>query len=204
MPRKRLIRTSEFSYHITIRSNNREWFSLPMDTVWSICLDALKHAHDKHPIRLQAFVLMSNHYHLLCTTPELNIDKFMFEFNRDISREIRQRTKRINRIFGDRYKWSLVKDNTYYQRVLKYIYQNPTKVGLSKICQEYAYSTFHYVTQNKEFPISLFDTYFGEFKDFIKWVNQEDSDLENYKTKLALSRPIFRLPSKRTISRNNI
>jgi len=81
MPRKNLIRTNLYPYHVTIRSNNKEWFDLPREIVWKICLRAMVLANQKHPVRIQAFVLMANHYHLLIWTPQCNLDRFMSVFN---------------------------------------------------------------------------------------------------------------------------
>ncbi|EQC48754.1 transposase IS200-like protein [Bacteriovorax sp. BSW11_IV] len=155
MPRKKLIRTNLYPYHVTIRCNNKEWFDVPLHIVWNICKRALCRANSKHPVKVQAFVLMSNHYHLMIWTPLANIDKFMFELNRSISFEIRSKTGRINRIFGDRYKWTLIDNSDYYSVVLRYIYQNPIKKGIVEICEDYPFSTLNYLVKNKSFPLEL-------------------------------------------------
>ena len=131
MTRARLIKTAQFPYHIVNRANNQEWFQLPLAQVWDLTLECLSAAHEKHPFTLHALVLMTNHYHLLVSTPDENIDKIMFEFNRRFSEGLRRATNRINRMFGSRYKWSLLKDNAYYLNVLKYTYQNPFQLRSS-------------------------------------------------------------------------
>jgi putative transposase len=192
MPRKNLIRTHLYPYHVTIRCNNREWFELPINDVWKICLAAFEHANQRHSVKLQAFVLMSNHYHALIWTPLLNLDLFMFEFNSFISKAIRQRTKRINRIFGDRYKWCLVDQQSYYLSVLRYVYQNPLKVGLVQYCHEYIYSTLHSIIHDKEFPIDL---YLWEESIELQRDGFFDADFANReKMTKALSRSKFSLP----------
>ncbi len=200
MPRKNLIRTNLFPYHVTIRSNNKEWFELPREVVWKICLRAMALAHQKHPVRVQAFVLMSNHYHLLIWTPENNLDRFMSVFNYQISRGIRGKTGRINRIFGDRYKWSLVESSAYYHRVLKYIYQNPLRANLVGRCEMYPYSSLNYVVTGREFPVTLYRPFFDSEReeegawhllDFLSWINKEDAQM--LKIKAGLKRPIFNI-----------
>src|SRR5690554_1656328 len=113
MPRKRLIRSSRCPYHVVTRSHNKEWFPLEIRLVWEICLDSLARAHKRHPIELISFVLMSNHYHLMLRTPDENLDKVMYEFNKYISLEIRKRAGKINQVFGGRYKWCLIQSNRY-------------------------------------------------------------------------------------------
>ena len=75
MPRKKIIRTNEFPYHVTARTNNQEWFKLSLDEVWSIFERVLSKVQLRYSIEIYQFVLMSNHYHLLLSTPEANIDK---------------------------------------------------------------------------------------------------------------------------------
>lgn len=156
MPRQKLIRTNEYPYHVTIRCNNKEWFDLPLEVVWSICLRAFRRAVKIHHVKLQAFVLMSNHYHMMIWTPDSNLDKFMFEFNRYLSFEIRDATGRINRIFGDRYKWTLIDSESYYNSVLRYIYQNPLKARVVEKCEDYPFSTLHYLVKDILFSVELY------------------------------------------------
>ncbi len=172
MPRKKLIRTSDYPYHVTIRCNNKEWFDLPLEEVWDICLYAIRHACSIHPIHLQAFVLMSNHYHMLIWTPDENLDKFMFELNRKISSAIRWRTGRINRIFGARYRWSLIQEQRYWVNVLRYIYENPFKEEIVDRCEDYQFSSLYYVVRKKEFSIPLFEPIMGELDLFLDWINK--------------------------------
>lgn len=78
-------------YHITIRSNNREWFDIPLNEVWDIYVISILKANASSPVKIQAFLLMSNQYHLVLWTPDSNLDKFMYVLNSSISKMIRQR-----------------------------------------------------------------------------------------------------------------
>ena len=198
MPRTNLIRTNLHPYHIYIRCNNREWFDVPIGTVWDILLESLTLAYEKYPVHLQAFVLMANHYHGLVWTPNSDLDKFMYVLNSEISKRLRKRTGRINRIFGDRYKWSLIKDEKYHQNVLRYIYQNPLKVDVVKKCEDYTYSTLHYIIQKKDFPIPLWN---HSSKEDLEFIN--DSTFERENLTPSLLKPIFK-PKKSRTSRRQI
>lgn len=203
MPRKNLIRTNQFPYHITMRSNNKEWFDLPMHQVWQIATKSIDHANRKHPAKIQAFVLMNNHYHLLIWTPNSDIDKFMYEFNKELSLRLRIRLKRINRIFGGRYKWSLVKYKFYYNAVLKYIYQNPLKKNLIQNCEDYPFSSLYYFVRNRELPFPLWNPIPESFESnqlkYLKWINEGESASFDLKLGLALRRPIFSIPCSKTL-----
>ena len=130
MPRKKLIRNSEHPYHITSRSNNKEWFFIPLEDVWRYSRETLLLGQKKFGVKVEAFVLMTNHYHMLISTPAANIDQFMQYFNKNLGKKISRHGGRINRIFGAPYKWSIIMSQSYYLNVLRYIYQNPMRAKL--------------------------------------------------------------------------
>lgn len=84
MPRARAILQSEFPYHVTARCINREWFNVPMDKVWKIFCEELTRSHDVHNLQIHSFVLMSNHFHLIASTPEANISQAMHQFSIEV------------------------------------------------------------------------------------------------------------------------
>ena len=180
MPRKLLIRTDEIIYHITSRANNKEWFSLPLEDVWKICVDKLEATYSQVPFELNAFVLMHNHYHMLVRTPMCNIDEVMFEFNRTLSQNLRKQTGRINRMFGGRYHWSLIENERYLFNVFKYVFQNPLRKKLARRCEDYPHSTLHYQVNKKTFPVPLHTPIHVNFcdDDFLKWANLKFSEVQ--------------------------
>ncbi len=142
MARKALIRTSEYPYHVVNRCNNKEEFPIGLHDLWPIFLKTLCETKYKFPLEVECFVLMNNHYHLLLRTPECNLDTIMHYFNMKLSRRIAIFSGRINRIFGARYKWSLIMNDIYYSNVYKYIYQNPMRAGLTSRVEDYPYSSW--------------------------------------------------------------
>jgi putative transposase len=178
MGRKNLIRTDQYPYHVTIRTNNKEWFDIPMETVWKICKNCISRARDKVDVNIEAFVLMNNHYHLLLYTPDANLDKFMFFLNKYISHEIRTLTGRINRIFGDRYYWQIIQSDRRYQNVVRYIFQNPLRKKIVKRCENYRYSTLYYQARTDFFPCPLPQDFKSEY--YLDFVNQVDEDFIDF------------------------
>ncbi|MGI4993536.1 transposase [Halobacteriovorax sp. GFR7] len=143
MPRKKLIRSSEHVYHITTRSNSKEWFYLPLHECWNICVELISEGLERFSVELHAFVLMNNHYHLMARFPKANIDKFMHFYNKNMSRRINMSTGRINHVFGGTYKWSLINSERYYFNAIKYLYQNPVRANICSRVEDYPYSTLH-------------------------------------------------------------
>ncbi|MBF0363771.1 MAG: transposase [Oligoflexia bacterium] len=209
MPRRNLIRTSNYPYHITIRCNNREWFDLPLADVWEICIRNIVKSNKKHPVNIYGFVLMSNHYHLLIDTPNNNIDEFMFELNRNISHDLRILSGRINRIFGDRYKWCIIKDKKHFINVLRYVYRNPKRYDVVKKCEDYIFSSLYYIVNKIPLAFTPYEPYIGELDGFLRWINDESSEKidgnedNDAKLQKALSRSFFKYPIKRTSRRSS-
>ncbi|MEK6624710.1 MAG: hypothetical protein AABY86_07070 [Bdellovibrionota bacterium] len=141
MPRQPLIRSDHHPYHITQRSNNKEWFYLPMHDLWKIFQAALKDAQIGTNVQIHSFVLMHNHYHSLITTPQANIDLFQWTFANAFTRAVQAETGRINHIFGGRYKWNLIEDQKYFYQAYKYLYLNPVRAGLCKSVIDYPFSS---------------------------------------------------------------
>ncbi len=143
MPRKILINTCDHPYHITNRSNNREFFYLDKPELWEIFLEVLAELPKQFGCQIHAFVMMSNHYHLLISTPKLNLGEAMKYFQREVARKANRKSGRINHFFGGRYKWSLISQEDYYWNSVKYLFRNPIRGGLCSQVQDYKYSSLN-------------------------------------------------------------
>jgi REP element-mobilizing transposase RayT len=155
MAKKPIQRSSVFPYHLTARSNNQEWFYLPTENVWAIMCQQLFTTTVVYSLKVHAFVLMSNHFHLVASTPEANIDSAMNYFMREVSRSINYRSERKNHVFGGPYKWSLIESPLYYSNVINYVYMNPVQAKICSVPEEYSYSTLSGILGSVELPIPL-------------------------------------------------
>ncbi len=147
MPRKNLIRTSQYFYHVTTRANHKFWFSIPLEDVWRISAYSFNKAQKNHPAEVSQFVLMGNHYHLLIRTPQSDIDQFMYFFNKEFSSKLRLKSGLENRMFGSNYKWSLITKRKHFFNVFRYIYQNPLRANLIDKCENYKFSSLYYTSR---------------------------------------------------------
>lgn len=195
MARKLLIRTSNFPYHITGRSNNKEFFYLSNEMLWKIFMETMEHAQARFGCNFHAFVLMSNHYHLLVTTPKSNIDAVMQYIQRDVAKKANQNTSRINHFFGGPYKWSIVYEETYYWNALKYILRNPVRAGMCACVCEYKYSSLN--TNPENFAWRMTDFFNDQSKPIIldsDWLNEPFMNELEQDIRLALRRKEFKIP----------
>jgi putative transposase len=141
MGRTRLIRSDRLPYHVYARCNNQEWFYLDMQRVWEIFNYHLRTVSLETGLLVHAFVLMSNHYHMLVTTPNANLDYVMMLFQKRVSDSINQAAGRINHVFGGPYKWTLIETWFHYGQAYRYVLQNPLRAKLCSKFDEYPFST---------------------------------------------------------------
>jgi len=143
MPRKLHITHSEFPYHITARTHAGQNWPLPINLIWSLMSDYLYFIHFAFNVRIHSFVLMSNHFHLLASTPDANLSEAMNYFMRETSKGINRMTSGEDQVYGGRYYRTLVSNLFYLNHVYKYVYRNPVEAGLSENCEDYIFSTLH-------------------------------------------------------------
>ena len=101
-------------YHVTTRGNERRSIYRD-DADRRRFLEKLEECVEIHHIRLYAFVLMSNHFHLLAETPRANLVVFMQQFNSSYSIYFNCRHGRSGHLFGGRYKAKMVEGDEYKQ-----------------------------------------------------------------------------------------
>lgn len=112
-----------------------------MDRIWTIYCDAARIVSWGFGAQIHALVLMNNHYHMLLSTPEGNIDEIMMHFQREISRHVTRVAKEQRYRFQSRYKWELIQSPIQYSRTYLYVANNPVEAGLCENCLDYPYST---------------------------------------------------------------
>ena len=132
---------------------------------------------------------MSNHYHLVIDTPNCDIDKFMYEFNKSFSLKLRKETNMINRMFGGRYKWSIIKDRSHYFHVMKYVFRNPVKAKITSTVEQYNYSTINIILNKKQFPTKI-KPYINILK-YLNWFNETHTQEQNNSITSGLNKTIF-------------
>ncbi len=208
MPRKAIERSRDHYYHITARSNNREYFFLSLDEVWEVMNLRLESLQKEHGIRIAAFVLMNNHFHMLVLTPNLDIDRLMYFFMKWVTLDIQKRSKRINKIFGGRYKGSMIDSYEYLMNVYKYIYRNPIEAKMATRAEAYPYSSLHFknkIDSRMTFQLERVLAYFAIEQDIdrreLEWINQSFSQVESKSIKTGLQKTIFSYEKDRSTGR---
>jgi REP element-mobilizing transposase RayT len=97
-------------YHVTARGNERKAI-YRSDTDRAHFLELLGEATEAFGIRVHAYVLMDNHYHLLVETPEANLSQAMQWLNVSYSVWFNRRHDRAGHLFQGRFKSVVVEDD---------------------------------------------------------------------------------------------
>jgi len=92
-------------------------------------------------LRITAFCLMPNHYHILAQTPDANLSRGMRHLNGVYTQRFNRRHSSDGQLFRGRYKSILISADSYLLEVVKYIHRNPHKAGLSKGIDDYPWSS---------------------------------------------------------------
>lgn len=116
-------------YHVTSRGNARQEIFLN-DSDRSAFVDLLERSGDIYQTEILAYVLMSNHFHLLVKTPLANLQEFMRHFNISYTSYYNWKHDRTGHLYQGRYKSFLVDPDNYLREISRYIHLNPMRVRL--------------------------------------------------------------------------
>jgi putative transposase len=143
-----------------------------MNDVWDIFTNQLYFLHHGFDVSIKAFVLMSNHFHAIISTPHKNLSESMNYFLTQVSRQITFDSGRINQTFGAPYHASLLKTNAHYLHAYKYVYRNPVEAGLSRTTLHYPYSSLAGLIGFRplHIPIEADDLLLKNTEDTIRWL----------------------------------
>ncbi|WP_246545499.1 helix-turn-helix domain-containing protein [Pelotalea chapellei] len=100
---------------------------------------------------LHAFVLMTNHYHLVIETPDANLGKIMHYLNSSYTTYINIKRKRSGHLFQGRYKAILVDKDSYLLELSRYLHLNPVRANMVERPEEYSHSSYcSYISNSKD------------------------------------------------------
>lgn len=201
MARKPLEKSAFYPYHVCNRSIDKTFYPVESEIMWNYCCDLLCILTWTYGVKIHAFVMMSNHYHLLTSTPEANLTDAMRYFQTELSKWIKKETSKGIFRFEGRYKYSIIKSASYYSNVYKYVYQNPVRAGLSKKVEDYSWSTIRgKIGQSKlKCPIAIHE-YDGVIPEIetsqTDWLNFRLDDTELTRIRRGLRKSIYTPPKK--------
>jgi len=127
-------------------------------------------------LRVGAYCLIPNHYHLLIQTPDANLSRCMRHLNGVYTQRFNRNHLFDGQLFRGRYKAILVEGDSYLLELVRYVHRNPFAAGLVKVIDKYPWSSHQgYLSDAKKWN--------WLYKDFI---------LSLFSNEKAVSRKIYK------------
>ena len=197
-------------YHIILRGiNSQEVFFDNMDREKFI--KEIQTTKEMYGYKLYAYVLMTNHIHMLIQDENNYISKIMQSLAIRYAMYFNKKYERIGHLFYNRFHSKCVEDEKYLLNVQKYIHRNPQKDGICRM-DKYRWSSYQeYIGNNNivdtEFILSIFneDKYraIKIWKDYHQSIS-DDKDEEEFEIRNKLTDDEAILEIKQKLKIDNI
>jgi len=111
-------------YHVMNRGADRRSIFLDPQNHRSLFLRVIGEAAQMWKIRIHAYSLMDNHYHLLMETPLPNLSRAMRHIDGVYTQRLNRDVGRDGPLFRGRFKSLLIQKETYFLELVRYIHLN--------------------------------------------------------------------------------
>jgi putative transposase len=121
-------------YHVTARGNERKAI-YRKEGDYRRFLELLGETVARFGIRVHAYTLMPNHFHILVETPEANLSRAFQWLNVSYSVWFNRCHHRDGHLFQGRFRAVIIEDNAGWREVARYVHLNPVRIaglGLDK------------------------------------------------------------------------
>ncbi len=178
MPRIPRIDISDTPYHIINRANGRQKiFSTEKD--YQAFEAVLKEAKEKYDMRILAYCIMPNHWHLVLY-PRCDGDVSRFMQWLTLTHTQRYNTAHnlvgYGHLYQGRYKSFLVQESEYLLQLCRYVERNPLRAKMVKKAEDWKWSSMKHRENNTHFLAEIP----VEFpRNYLAWVNTPQPHEEN-------------------------
>lgn len=139
--------------HVIQRGNNRET-TFVTERDFAFYLDCLARASTEHGLAIHAYVLMSNHVHLLATPQqETSLPKTLQSVGRRYVRHFNDVHGRTGTLWEGRYRATLVESERYLLTCMRYIELNPVRAKMVDHPADYPWSSYRANAQGEPNPL---------------------------------------------------
>lgn len=141
------------AHHLIQRGNNRA-ACFYRDDDYKAYLAFLKEAAEKYEVALHAFVLMTNHVHMLATpSSDTGIARMMQGLGRKYVQYVNHTYGRTGTLWEGRYKSTLVDTEAYLLTVYRYIELNPVRAAMVAHASDYPWSRYQHNAGGKSIAL---------------------------------------------------
>lgn len=136
--------------HVIQRGNNRQAIFMG-ESDYAAYLAWLKEAAQCYGLLIHAYVLMTNHVHLLVTpTQDDSIAKTLQSLGRRYVQYFNFTYKRTGTLWEGRYRATVVDAEDYLLACCRYIEMNPVRAGIVKSAAHYRWSSYRHNAQGQK------------------------------------------------------
>ncbi|MBI4006647.1 MAG: transposase [Gammaproteobacteria bacterium] len=150
MPRRPRLAVAGIPWHIIQRGNNHSaCFYAEQD--YQYYLQTLREQAEKYQCAIHAYVLMTNHVHLLLTPAKTeSASLLMKHLGQRFVQYINRSYRRSGTLWEGRFKSCLAQEEDYVLVCYRYIELNPVRAGMVQHPGEYPWSSYRYNGDGKE------------------------------------------------------
>lgn len=127
MARKPRIEFPGAFYHVISRGNQKQEI-FHDDSDYNTYLNKLEHYCNRYHVCVYAFVLMSNHIHMLVETREYPLSRFMQVLQFTYTQYYNRKYSKVGHLFQGRYKAILCDREAYLLELVRYLHLNPYRI----------------------------------------------------------------------------
>ena len=140
-------------YHVIARGNRRTTL-FHDEADYAAYLERLERYRRRDSLRCYAFILMSNHLHLLVETGEVPLSRTMQTLQFTYTQYYNGRYRKIGHLFQGRYKAILCDRDTYLLELVRYLHLNPARLRQPQDPWGYPWSS-HGVYLGQSGPVEI-------------------------------------------------
>lgn len=207
MPRLPRIDLGEYVYHVINRSNGRARF-FHDETDYSDFEYLLNEVKETFEMRILAYVLMPNHWHLLLyprADGDLSKSMQWLCTSHAHRHHARKETSGNGHVYQGRYKSFLVENDTHLLTVLKYIERNPVRAKLVRTPEQWKWSSaFRRIHGTKKQKLLLTESPVDLPRNYREWIHypepSEETDEIRASVNKGTSYGLVVLPKTRNIT----
>ena len=181
----------EYPHHITQRGTNRSTIFFD-DEDRKYFFQYLKDSSEKTEVRVWAYCLMDNHFHLLLEPPNVqNLGRCLHGATFRYAQHYNVKYARSGRLWQNRYFSCTVDKEKYLWAVVRYIERNPVRAKLIKKAEDWKWSSARtHISGRRDDHLSLFDWLsLSERAEYRRFLSDED-DYDEIRKATSTGRPL--------------
>ena len=155
MPRTSRAPAGGYCYHVLNRGNARAKV-FHKDQDFQAFLDMIAEASLRQPMRILAYCLMPNHFHLvLWPRHDGDISRWVHWLLTTHVRRYQKHYHSSGHVWQGRFKSFPIQEDDHLRVVLRYVERNPLRAGLVERAEDWGWSSLHALSTDSSGPIRL-------------------------------------------------